>query len=74
MGMDNRNFGGHRRSGKGRFGGTGFASKDVRYEDGGGGLKKTSSNGGVGGQWSGPVRLDTSSGRNYGAGPDWWNN
>ena len=76
MGMESRNFG-TRRPTKGRFGGTGFASKDVRYENGAGGVKKTSSLvGGGGGHWSGPVGLTTSSssGGNYGSGPDWWNN
>ena len=76
MGMESRNFG-PRRPTKGRFGGTGFASKDVRYENGAGGVKKTSSLVGGGGHWSGPVGLTTSSsssGGNYGSGPDWWNN
>ena len=82
--MDNRSFGGNKRAGKGRFGGTGFASKDVRYENGAGGIKKTTSlggrpsyvagGGGGGGGWGVPVSLDTSSGGNYGSGPDWWNN
>merc|ERR1719411_2322339 len=84
LGMDNRNLGGTRRTGKGRFGGTGFGAKDVRYENGLGGIKKTTTIGGrasyvggvggVGGNWSGPVGLSSSSGGNYGAGPDWWDN
>ena len=84
LGMDNRNLGGTRRAGKGRFGGTGFGAKDVRYENGLGGIKKTTTIGGrasyvggvggVGGNWSGPVGLSSSSGGNYGAGPDWWDN
>ena len=81
LGMDSRNMGGNRRAGKGRFGGTGFGAKDVRYENGGGGVKKTTSlggrpsyGGGAGGQWSGPVGLTATSGGNYGAGPDWWDN
>ena len=81
LGMDSRTLGGNRRAGKGRFGGTGFGAKDVRYENGVGGVKKTTSVGGrssyvggVGGNWSGPVGLSSSSGGNYGAGPDWWDN
>merc|ERR1719336_694646 len=32
LGMDSRTVGANRRAGKGRFGGTGFGAKDVRYE------------------------------------------
>ena len=84
LGMDSRNLGGNRRAGKGRFGGTGFGAKDVRYENGAGGIKKTTTIGGrasygggvggVGGNWSGPVGLSSTAGGNYGAGPDWWGN
>merc|ERR1719369_1529681 len=35
MSMDSRNNFGSKRGGKGRFGGTGFGAKDVRYENGG---------------------------------------
>merc|ERR1712029_505154 len=34
MSMDSRNNFGSKRGGKGRFGGTGFGAKDVRYENG----------------------------------------
>eukprot|EP00090_Calanus_glacialis_P016984 TRINITY_DN26562_c0_g1_i1.p1 TRINITY_DN26562_c0_g1~~TRINITY_DN26562_c0_g1_i1.p1 ORF type:complete len:668 (-),score=166.39 TRINITY_DN26562_c0_g1_i1:655-2658(-) len=84
MGMDSRNNFSSKRGGKGRFGGTGFAAKDVRYENGGG--KRASDRGsdrgyGAGGgglAWSGPPGIQPNSGGNYGGstggGPDWWGN
>jgi len=87
MSMDSRNNFGSKRGGKGRFGGTGFGAKDVRYENGGtgggGGGKRGNDRGndrgfGGGGGWSGPPGLKPNFGGNYGgstsSGPDWWGN
>ena len=89
IGMDSRfSFGGKRSGGSkgGRFGGTGFGAKDVRYENGGG-TKSSSPASGVGARpslggggwsgWSGPPGLRADTGGNYasgagGGGPDWW--
>jgi len=84
MSMDSRNnFSGGKRGGKGRFGGTGFGAKDVRYENGGGkrGIDRGSMGGGGGG-WSGPAAINQNFGGSYGGstgggtgtGPDWWGN
>ena len=82
IGMDSRfSFGGKKSGGSkgGRFGGTGFGAKDVRYENGGAGTKSKSpvstrpSLGGGG--WSGPPGLRNDNGGNYSSGaggPDWW--
>ena len=89
IGMDSRfSFGGKRSGGSkgGRFGGTGFGAKDVRYENGGGtkssspasgsGARLSLGGGGWSG-WSGPPGLRADTGGNYasgagGGGPDWW--
>ena len=78
--MDFR-YGGRRSGGesKSRFGGSGFASKDVRYENGGGGgggvrQKPAERQSMRSGGWSGPPGL-RSDGGNYASGaggPDWW--
>ena len=74
--MDYRSYGG-RRSGesKSRFGGSGFASKDVRYENGGAPVRQKPAERSMrSGGWSGPPGL-RSDGGNYASGaggPDWW--
>ena len=81
IGMDSRfSFGGKKSGGSkgGRFGGTGFGAKDVRYENGAG--VKSKSPASVrpslgGGGWSGPPGLRNDNGGNYSSGaggPDWW--
>ena len=86
IGMDSRfSFGGKRNGGSkgGRFGGTGFGAKDVRYENGAGtnGKSRSPASGpGArptfgGGGWSGPPGLRADTGGNYASGeggPDWW--
>ena len=83
IGMDSRFSFGGRRSGAargGRFRGTGFGAKDVRYENG-----KSSPASGLssgmrpslgGGGWCGPpgLRSGSDSGGSYSTagGPDWW--
>ena len=89
MSLDSRSSYNNKRAGggKGRFGGSGFGAKDVRYENGGGGgggggKRNDRGNdrgyGGGGGGWSGPPGLKPNFGGNYGGstggGPDWWGN